>query len=61
MGKFIYVFSKEDRDTLLSLGYQLMINNETASTYVFVNKNQMVFEDLKIKFAVSDSLSFYSM
>lgn len=57
MGRFIYVFSKEDRDALLSLGYQLMIANETASVYVFVNKNQAVFDDLKIRYAVSDSLT----
>lgn len=35
--KFIYVYNKEERDVLMTLGYYLLQSDELSDVYVFVN------------------------
>ena len=62
MTKFIYAFSKEDRDELLKQGmkeiYTMPINGTVA--YVFENKPDKVFfnEDNKKKFLFTNKVFF---
>jgi hypothetical protein len=38
MDGFIYVFNREDRDTLVSAGYHLLKEDNDSHVYVFVNE-----------------------
>ena len=55
MDKFIYVFSKEDHNTLLKAGYKLLKSNQTKNIYVFENQQRLHF-DLNTVNAVSSSV-----
>ena len=35
--KFIYVYNKDERDTLLLLGYPLLQSDELSDVYIFIN------------------------
>lgn len=43
MDKFIYVFSKLDRDWLINHGYTMFQSNEDKDMYVFINDGRMDF------------------
>ena len=58
MNKFIYVFSTESRDKLLSAGYKLLKSNNEQDMYVFENKEVHTFSLHNISFALSDTLTF---
>ena len=58
MNKFIYVFSKSDRDWLINHGYTMFQSNEDKDMYVFINDGRMDFSNQEIRFALSDTLSF---
>lgn len=58
MNKFIYVFSKPDRDWLMNHGYIMFQSNEDKDVYVFINDGKMDFSNQEIRFALSDTLSF---
>lgn len=58
MNKFIYVFSKSDRDCLIKHGYTMFQSNEDKDMYVFINDGRMDFSNQEIRFALSDTLSF---
>lgn len=55
---FIYVFSTQDRDKLLSKNYNLLKSDERNNIYVFENNNQLVFDNADMKFVFSDMLTF---
>ena len=58
MDKFIYVFSKLDRDWLINNGYTMFQSNEDKDMYVFINDGRMDFSNQEIRFALSNTLSF---
>lgn len=58
MGNFIYVFTKSDRDKLLSLEFTMLKADESADIYIFINDGQRKFTVDDIKFALSDTLTF---
>lgn len=58
MDKFIYVFSKLDRDWLIKHGYTMFQSNENKDMYVFINDGRMDFSNQEIRFALSNTLSF---
>lgn len=58
MGKFLYVFGKENRDALLKANYTLLTSNEASNIYVFANKADLTFDFSTIRFAYSDTLIF---
>jgi len=58
MGSFIYVFSAEGRDKLLSMQYELLKSDDAKSIFVFLNKGRQNFSCDGIPWAVSDTLTF---
>lgn len=59
MGNFIYVFSAEGRDKLLSMQYELLKSDDAKSIFVFFNKGRQNFSSCEgIPCAVSDTLTF---
>lgn len=58
MGNFIYVFSVEGRDKLLSMQYELLKSDEIKCIFVFLNKEQQNFSCDSIPYVVSDTLTF---
>lgn len=52
LGRFIYVFSIKDRDSLLSRGYEVIKSDELNNVYVFENNNQLNFSFDDEKFFV---------
>ena len=55
---FIYVKSKDDRDTLLRHGFEMIQGDDSRSLYVFLNPGKMDFSSLNVKYALSDTLTF---
>lgn len=58
MEKFLYVFSKEARDRLLSANYTLLKSDEKNEVYVFANQMDMTFDLADISFIRSNTLTF---
>lgn len=58
MHKFVYVFSEAERDTLLSLHYNLLKSDETRHIYVFENRNDLQFDLHDVNAIPSDILTF---
>ena len=56
--KFIYVFSDEDKDKLLSLGYTLLQSCEQQNMFVFQSNGDMNFLNGDIAFVLSNMLTF---
>lgn len=56
--KFIYVFSPDDRDLLLSNGCCLLKADETQNLYIFKYNNEAIFSKHDIAFVMSDVLTF---
>ena len=56
--KFIYVFSAEDKERMLSQGYELVRAEPNGKFYVFANKDDVHFENENMKFSYSNMLSF---
>ena len=57
MEHFLYVFSKEDRDTLLALDYSLIKSNEEKNIYVFENRSELHFDLNKVSVVPSNTLT----
>lgn len=57
---FLEVFSEQDRDILLQQGYKLIkeVQLSSAVKYVFANRNDLQFGNLKIKANVTNTLTF---
>lgn len=58
MNNFIYVFSKDARDILLTRGYTLLKSDEAREMYVFANEMTKTFSDSEFRFVLSDKLTF---
>lgn len=58
MHGFIYVFSDEGRDILLSQQYELLKSDNIRHIYVFVNKDNRNFACDGVPYALSDTLTF---
>lgn len=58
MACFLYVFSKNERDALLSLNYTLIKSDDTKNIYVFENDESLRFDSDKVKAVYSDTLTF---
>lgn len=58
MNGFIYVFSDEGRDVLLSQQYELLKSDNAKHIYVFVNKGDQNFACDGVPYAQSDTLTF---
>lgn len=58
MEKFLYVFDKESRDELISVGFKLLKSDKKNDVYIFVNRMDMAFELADISFVRSDTLTF---
>lgn len=58
MPRFIYVFTCEDRDTLINSGYALLKSNDKDQIYVFENSNELKFEMNDMELVFSDVLTF---
>ena len=58
MEKFIYVFSKSARDSLLAANYTLLKSDEQNEVYVFANQMEMTFDLADISFIRSNTLTF---
>lgn len=58
MSKFIYVFSEEGKDVLLSRGFELIKANEQKKIYVFLNSERKDFVFARIPYVFSDTLTF---
>lgn len=57
---FVYVFSTQDRDTLLDKGYHLVKSDDINYTYIFVCDDNADVEKFSVldKYAFSNVLSF---
>lgn len=57
---FLEVFSEQDRDILLQEGYKLIkeVQLSSAVKYVFANRNDLQFSNLKIRANVTNTLTF---
>lgn len=58
MSNFIYTFSKEGRDHLLALQYEMLKCDDERGVYVFLNKECRNFTTSEFKYALSDTLTF---
>lgn len=56
--RFMYVFSKEDRDDLVAAGYTLIQNDEENKIFVFENKNNLTFDKKNVEHIETDTLTF---
>lgn len=58
MGKFLYVFTQQDRDKLLHRNYALLKSDEIKKLYVFENIDELHFDLTDIDAVQSDILTF---
>lgn len=58
MEKFLYVFNKQARDSLLAANYTLLKSDEQNEIYVFANQVDMTFALADISFIRSNTLTF---
>lgn len=56
--KFIYVFSKDDRDILIKSGFTLLKEDTRNSIYVFGKSNSLTFALTEVSYIESDTLTF---
>jgi hypothetical protein len=57
-GTFLYVFRREDRDTLLRHGIPLLKSDEARNVYVFYKDDRHTFLLDGIEYVLTDTLSF---
>ena len=57
MGKFIYVFTAEDKDALVRNGFILLSSDERNKVYVFAAREDMSFCLTNIDHIETDSLT----
>lgn len=58
MYKFIYVFTKETSDALISQGFNLVKSDEKNKVYVFENNPTLKLMFSKKDFVLSNTLTF---
>lgn len=57
MQHFIYVFSNEDRDTLVGMGYRLFQGDDLQKVYVFLQDDRIDIAGADIPYVISDTLT----
>lgn len=57
MGKFIYVFTAEDKDILVRNGFILLSSDERNKVYIFAAREDMSFCLTNIDHVETDSLT----
>lgn len=60
-GKFLYVFSQNDKDVLIKMGLKLLKQFPAKHIFVFIyedNPEHMDFEASNIKFVLTNTLTF---
>ena len=55
---FIYVFSGESRDKLLSAGFRLLKEDNKQEIFVFENSSELKFAMPDVSYILSDKLTF---
>lgn len=57
---FLEVFSEQDRDVLLQEGYKLIkeVQLSSAIKYIFANRKEAKFSELKVKAQVTNAMTF---
>jgi hypothetical protein len=58
MKKFIYVFSGDDRDKMLGLGFALLKSDTVQEIYVFANKETQNYSNMDFSYILSDTMTF---
>lgn len=58
MGLLIYVFKEEDKEKLISLGYELLREDSVKHVYIFAVNQEQKFNLEGIDFLYSNTLSF---
>lgn len=58
MEKFLYVFSKDNRDSMIAAGYTLLKSDDKNDLYVFVNQTNLAFDLADMYFVRSNTLTF---
>lgn len=58
MENFIYVFDESARDQLLSMGCEMLGQNNEKHIFVFLNTGNLNFEYGDIRYVLSDTLTF---
>lgn len=58
MEKFLYVFSKDNKDLLIAAGYTLLKSDDKNDLYVFVNQANLAFDLADMYFVRSNVLTF---
>ncbi len=58
MSKFLYVFSENERDELLKLGYSLIKSDIECGIFVFENQAKLSFDKKTVEAIPSDTLTF---
>lgn len=61
IGKFIYVFTPEDCEKLLSSGHTLIKEDRKSNIFVFDNSETSVFGLDGLMYVLSDTLTFQSV
>ena len=56
--KFIYVFSKKDKETLQKAGFILLKEDERNDMYVFNRNDTLTFALADMSYLTSDTLTF---
>jgi len=54
---FIYVFSVDDKNTMISNGYTMLKADEENNIYIFENSGAK-YEELGVAFVLSNTLTF---
>ena len=57
-GQFIYVFSRQDRDTLLRAGFLMLREDEPNCVFVFKTDDRLSYALTEMSYIRSDSMSF---
>ena len=57
-GRFLYVFSSEDRDRLIDLGYNLLADSHDGRVFIFANRADQNFSADDFDFVVTDVISY---
>lgn len=58
MMRFIYVFSRQDRDALISKDYVMLKSDETNDIYIFENNEMLDILPESIVHVLSNTLTF---
>ena len=57
MPKFIYVFSRKDKEKLESLGYRLVTKDGKRGFFIFENTPDLKFDVGDVSYVLSDSIT----